>query len=519
MAGIRGGWLVLALAVLAGCGGSSASGSGDGGGSAATGGGSGGTGASNGGSGGSSGGAASCAADGVQCGAYLSADGDAQDCGRCAFSKVELPGPGTFRAAQGPSGLVVALEQPGAPDAVLSVAHELSDGGFAMTPVDSASFFDADNPAHVGVGPHGEEWLLYVKDSPSGVFAAKARATPLPDGGAYDIEEVALPGGDNIAALGDVVVDAQGNPHTIYEAAGFAPYAVKHLYRTAAGWTAETLETVDGSQHWPAIAIGPGDALHFAYVVDAVGGGLHHAVKAAGGIQVETVEAFDGTPGITAITVGTDGLARIAYELTVGQTRFATQTAGGWQLERPALGARGDLLSLALDGSGRPYATYRGSDGLRLATRTDTGAWPAQTVVPNAYASQVFVDGQGRVRVVADPPNGGYPDGNPRVLTLQGPYSAAYVAACADIASQVCAKARSCAGSSSSEVCWSNGGLSCASACASNVLAEFCGDATQPESEILDCDAKMSQLTCAPIDDPEGDGPSSAADVTVCAPL
>jgi len=178
-----------------------------------------------------------------------------------------------------------------------------------------------------------------------------------------------------------VAVDAQGNPHIIYQD---GQGGLKHATTLQGGWSLETVAT-SGAGVYNSVAIDKNGNLHVAY------GSLTYATKSTGVWVSETVLTVKNLSGLS---IGVDSLAvpQIAWgqHTPTDEVMYARRTNGQWAGNFETVSSLDAFwVSLALDKSDTPSVSYLGWNGGSSAL---TGELDYATRVPGPFWSAELVD-------------------------------------------------------------------------------------------------------------------------------
>ena len=165
-----------------------------------------------------------------------------------------------------------------------------------------------------------------------------------------------------------MALDVQGRPHISY----FLDAPLKYATWDGVRWLTEA---VDGLSAWSfsALRLDSRGQPHVAYV--PYDGAVRHAYRTIAGWQIETIDQTYGISGIAGLALDAADNPHVVYgSWTSNILTYARRTAGApWQHEAVATSTE---FGLALDPAGRPAVAYRTNDGLVYATRdSDLADW------------------------------------------------------------------------------------------------------------------------------------------------
>jgi hypothetical protein len=204
------------------------------------------------------------------------------------------------------------------------------------------------------------------------------------DGSDWISETVDIYGGwDSYIAL-----DSNDRPHIAYRVVVGSGTALKYAHWSGSAWQIDTIQDPISSisSRNTTLAIDGDDQPHISYSVSDSGDDpdyVYHAYLDGGNWTTETVataECIDGN----AIALNSAGNPRIIYHAIDGDTwrlDYARWDSGQWQNETLTISDNSiTALSLALDGSDVPHASYylNADDSMHYAHRD--GTWQFETV-------------------------------------------------------------------------------------------------------------------------------------------
>jgi len=205
------------------------------------------------------------------------------------------------------------------------------------------------------------------------------------DGSTWISETVDYAGGWNSY----IALDSNNRPHIAYrDAIGFSGTALKYAHWDGSAWQIDTIEDLisTSSSRDTTLALDGDDQPHISYSVSNSGDDpdyLYHAYLNGGHWLTKTVATAEYI-GENALALNGAGDPRIIYHAIDGNThRLGYARWDGVHWQNDTLVASDDsiaALSLALDGSDAPHASYylNGDDSMHYAHRD--GTWQFETV-------------------------------------------------------------------------------------------------------------------------------------------
>jgi hypothetical protein len=225
------------------------------------------------------------------------------------------------------------------------------------------------------------------------------------DGSTWISETVDYDGGWNSY----IAIDSHDRPHIAYrDAQGFSGTALKYAHWDGSAWQIDTIEDLISTINSRDTTLGldGDDQPHISYSVSGSGGDpdyLYHAYLDGGHWLTETVATAEGI-GDNALALNSAGDPRIIYCAIDDNARrlgYAWWDGGQWRND--TLTTSDNIiaaLSLALDGSDVPHASYYLNADTSMHYAHWDGAWQFETVESGlsleGEISSLALDGAGR---------------------------------------------------------------------------------------------------------------------------
>jgi uncharacterized repeat protein (TIGR01451 family) len=244
---------------------------------------------------------------------------------------------------------------------------------------------DSANTPHISYPGGGNYYLMHAFGAP----------------GAWTIETVES---DWVGGDSDIAVDSADLVHISYNSQA----GLKHAVRDALGaWTIETVDnSVEYGGYHSTIAVTSAGQIHIVYFDGVLPPGtVKHAVKPPGGLwDIETLASDVNSWPDPWMALHSTGVLHVVYSTDAGP-KYATGGFGAWTFHDLPLGGRPS--SIAVDSGGGlhilmhdcPTPAYEYP--LKYITGSP-GAWTVEDVDPDAYAAwshvagDIAVDGSGR---------------------------------------------------------------------------------------------------------------------------
>jgi hypothetical protein len=194
-----------------------------------------------------------------------------------------------------------------------------------------------------------------------------------------------------------IALDSQGYLHV----AAVSQKGLYYLRQTNQGWF---LETVDDRPYYGwsvSLSLDQADNPHISYII--FGDHVYYAHRQGDQWQIETIAPLIGEHRVgTSLVVDSKGQPAVAFQAGQG-VRFASRTAGSWDISTINGDEDGALISLTLDANDVPHLSYYYSlySQLVYATRP-ADSWLTIVIdyTPSSLASSLALDLQGEPHVI-----------------------------------------------------------------------------------------------------------------------
>jgi hypothetical protein len=212
-----------------------------------------------------------------------------------------------------------------------------------------------------------------------------------------------------------LAVDPQGGLHAAYSMLIFGGNTVRYAYRAPAGTSWSTTDVATGLDNFtkPALRRDAQGGLHLAYY-DGTAKTLVYASRAASGgawsKQTIANAGSDVTPGgygeLIALALDGSGGVHVSYSVTsfgASTVTYAHRPPGGSFTSETAVAGTSNVdkhTAIAVDSSGRVHVAYSESNDLRYATKPAGGTWSTTMIASADYTEpSIAVDAQGGVHI------------------------------------------------------------------------------------------------------------------------